>query len=259
MPTMSVSDNFDRHVLPLSPRLWTESADERSFMHHGTGRCPQRLHPFAGQIDERLCDRCSELHHHTMIVADRRFSLWFDQRLGAGDSPCLAATTASERVVKNTTSVVLEARDQYDASRGLVTKVSQIPDRATWFVGALPDPMHQQIAQRLVFFARGGDCFKKGRIPVDVIAEGLGLDTDAASRHLDAAVEALREVKPEWVERNIDLPLSERFTELGSLDHGASERLTDESPTFEDDLIEGLQYRQPPTEAATPLVGAAHQ
>lgn len=214
MSSMSVSGFFEPVVFPLSAALWKASGRQRSFMFHGTSWCPQRVHPFAPQVTETLCSTCSELHQHLLVVADRRIAKW------VGDDPRPEVIDRSvTRLFGHAESLTLEARDCYDASRDLVCKVSQLSDRAQWFVDVLPDAVDREVVEQLLFFVRGGDAFHNGAVPVETFARSLDITVDDFVERMSGAIAALRDEKPEWVERNIDRPLSERLSESdGPLD-----------------------------------------
>lgn len=152
-----------------------------------------------------------------ILVADRRFAREVAKLLDAGETAPRAAAEAASHVLRHIEHVTLEGRDLYDASRGLVTNVTRLAERAKWFRDAVPHPLDQQIVYEVLFFARGGDRFDGGAIPAERMADKLGLDVGEFVVRMTIALETLREVRAEWVATNIDNLLSQRLCEVDDL------------------------------------------
>lgn len=190
-------------VMELSPVLWRLSRRLRGRMFHGTRSCSQRIEPFS-RFSERdvLCDRCSELHEQTLMVATKRLR------------PLLATHPSAERLHKRAhkgwEGWTLDARRELDAERGLATRLDRLPT-TKWFVAAVPDPLDQRLVIDVLHFARSGDVSDaRFGLPISRLAGRYGLGIAEAAIRSAKAIEALRSTEPEWVDRNLDRPLSER-------------------------------------------------
>ena len=111
-------------------------------------------------------------------------------------------------------SWVLSARDRLAGEFGMTVRPNRLV-KAGWFVRAVPDQIDQQLVIDTVYFARSYDAPAADGQPFPYAALGRKhkITADAARDRLLAALVRLGELKAEWLDANIFLPMSRRLSE----------------------------------------------
>lgn len=228
---MLISISSDAAIKEMAEPAWRATRRLRGRLHHGLRQCPQSASPFRRTSADQTCDRCNELLELALLEGVRRLRKQGVDHVEADD---LRARTY--RLAPNW---LLSARDRIAGELNMTVRPKRLAT-AGWFTAAVPDPTDQQIVIAVVYFVRSFDApAADGQpFPYDRLGRDVGLSAADTRGRLLEALSRLREVKPDWVENNIILPLSRRGAEadddLASGDTG----VLDEYPGHESDELD---------------------